>query len=436
MASTEKPHFDTAIVGAGFGGLCMAIALKQAGRRSLVILEKEADAGGTWLVNRYPGCACDVPSHLYSYSFEPNPRWSRAYSPQPEIHRYVRACVDKYALAEHIRFNTELTRAEYDSGTGLWRLHTAGGETLTARTLVGALGFLNIPAMPAVPGIDTFAGPSFHSRYWDTDCDLDGKRVAVIGTGASAIQFVPKIAARAKSLTLFQRTPPWVLPKPDRRLTAVEHWLYSRLPLVQRALRTGIYWALEGLAIPFIRKPSAMKLFERIGRWQLRRQVPDPALRDKLAPSYRLGCKRILFSNDYYPALTRPGVSVETSAIEAINERGVRTADGVQHDVDVIVYGTGFKAVDPVPRGLIIGSGGQDIVDAWKDGPEAYLGTAVSGFPNLFFIIGPNTGLGHSSMLFMIESQVAYITEAIASLSNAGARAIELKAAVQKRYNA
>ncbi|MEL7449647.1 MAG: NAD(P)/FAD-dependent oxidoreductase [Pseudomonadota bacterium] len=436
--STEgpaKPDVETAIIGAGFGGLCMAIALKKSGRRSFVILEKEADAGGTWLVNRYPGCACDVPSHLYSYSFELNSNWSRAYSPQPEIQAYVQRCVDKYDLAPHIRFNTELKQAQFDEAAGVWRLKTANGDSLTARTLVGALGFLNLPAIPEIPGRDSFEGTSFHSRYWNEDCDLTGKRVAVIGTGASAIQFVPQIAPKVGTMTVFQRTPPWVLPKPDRPVTGFEHWLFRHVPAVQRAIRGGIYWALECLAIPFIRRPKAMRMFERIGKWHMRRQVPDSTLREKLQPSYRLGCKRILFSNDYYPSLTKPGVEVVTDAVTEITPTGIVTEDGRHHDVDVIIYGTGFKATDPVPRGLIFGSGKRDIVDAWENGPEAYLGTAVSGFPNLFFIIGPNTGLGHSSMIFMIESQVAYIAEAVASLQNAGARSLELKPTVQQRYN-
>ncbi|MEU6790384.1 NAD(P)/FAD-dependent oxidoreductase [Nonomuraea wenchangensis] len=422
------------IVGSGFAGICMAVKLKEAGYHDFVILEKADEPGGTWRDNTYPGCACDVPSHMYSFSFELNPGWSRMFAPQEEIQRYLRACADKYGVTPHIRHGKTVTALEYDDDRRSWSVTTGDGETVRANAVVSAIGALHIPKYPDIPGREAFTGPAFHSATWDHSVDLTGKRVAVIGTGASAVQFVPQIAPRAAHLTVFQRTPPWLQPKPDFAFSPRARRLL-RLPGAARALRYGIYWALESRALGFAVDPRLMKAHERMALRHLENQVPDPELRRALTPDYTIGCKRVLVSSDYYPALTRDNVSLVTDPLTEIRERSLVDATGREHPADVIVHGTGFKVVDALTEQNILGRGGLSIQDAWKDGVEAYHGIAASGFPNLFFLLGPNTGLGHNSVVFMIESQARYVVECLRLLSRTRARALDVRQEAQAAFN-
>lgn len=426
---------DILIIGAGFAGIGMGIRLRAEGRQDFLILDREEAVGGTWQINTYPGCACDVPSHLYSYSFEPNPSWSRMFSPQAEIRRYLHHCRDKYQLQPHLRMRRTVDQARFDEQRGRWLLHTECGERYEARILVSAIGGLDVPAWPDIPGLQSFEGPMFHSQGWDHSQDLSDKRIAVIGTGASAIQFVPQIQPKADHVHLFQRTAPWVLPKPDRRISDFEHRLFRRWPAVQRLYRRWIYWLLESRVTGFVLQPALLKLAELGGRLHIRKHIKNPELRKKLTPSFRLGCKRVLIANDYYPALAQANVSVETAGIAEINPAGIRTKDDRQIDADVIILGTGFKATEPLKRGMIFGLGGTDIVDAWEGSLEAYKGTTVTGFPNLFMLNGPNTGLGHSSVIFTIESQLEYIMGALRHLDQQQLQWLNVKQDVQQRYN-
>ncbi|MGH3738358.1 MAG: flavin-containing monooxygenase [Micromonosporaceae bacterium] len=422
------------IVGTGFSGLSMAIGLKQAGVTDLVVLEKASDVGGTWRENTYPGCACDVQSHLYSYSFAQHPRWSRMFARQPEIEGYLKSCVDRYGLRPHIRFQTEFAGAEYDDATGLWHVETGRGDVLVARSVVIAKGPLHQPLYPSVNGIERFTGTTFHSAEWDHGYDLTGKRVAVIGTGASAIQFVPEIAKVAASVTLVQRTPAWVMPKLDRKIGKTEQRVYAALPFLQRLYRHSIYWRNE-LRVLGMLHPRAMKAMELIGRANIRRAIKDPELARKLTPDFAVGCKRILISNDYYPALARDNVDVITGGLTEVTENGIVTADGEHHQVDAIIYGTGFHITTGYENLRIIGRDGVKIQEAWDPGPVAYLGATVAGFPNMFMMLGPNTGLGHSSMVFMAEAQTRYILGALSLRDRSGARAIEVRPGVQNQFN-
>ena len=428
-------HHDIIIVGAGFSGLGMAIGLKQKSREDFLILEKEEGVGGTWRVNHYPGCACDVQSHLYSFSFAPNPGWSRMFAPQAEIRDYLQHCADQYGLWPHIRLGTTLSRAQWDETARLWRLQDSEGRSYSARVLISGMGALSIPAYPDIPGAERFGGKRFHSQHWDHQYDLRGKRVAVIGTGASAIQFVPRLQPLVGQLDLYQRTAPWILPKPDRAMTEKELRLFRRLPIAQKALRTGIYWSLEARVMGLALHPGLMSLARRWALRHIDRQIRDPELRRKVTPDYEIGCKRILLSNDYYPSLDQNNLDVITSPIREITKDAVVTRDGRAREVDVIIYGTGFKATDPVPQGLIFGRGGRDLHDLWQEGPEAYKGTTVNGFPNLFLLMGPNTGLGHSSMVYMIESQISYVLDALRLMRRRRLGAMEVKAPRQLRFN-
>jgi cation diffusion facilitator CzcD-associated flavoprotein CzcO len=439
------------VVGTGFSGLCAGILLQKAGIHSFTILEKADRIGGTWRENTYPGAACDVPSHLYSYSFEPNPSWSRSYGGQAEILAYLEHCVDKYRLAPHIELETEVTGATFDEASGTWAVTVRRGggrgdggdgagtgrtETLRARALILGNGALHLPAFPDIPGLDRFAGKSFHSARWDHGYDLAGKTVAVIGTGASAIQFVPEIAPKVKRLHLFQRTPPWVVPKADRLMTARERWLFRRLPGAHWARRAGLYWKLETRAVPLVYEPRIAKFGERFALRHLERSVPDPVLRAKLTPDYRLGCKRVLLSNDYYPALQRDNVEVVTDAIREIVPDGVITADGVLRKADALIIGTGFRVAEYLTPVRITGRGGRDLNDAWRRGPATYLGINVAGFPNLFLLFGPNTGLGHNSMIFMIEAQTRYAVQAIQALEQKHLAYLDVRPDVQDAFAA
>ncbi len=423
------------IVGTGFAGLGMAIKLRQAGITDFVVLERARDIGGTWRDNGYPGCACDIPSQLYSFSFARNTEWSRVFPTQPEIHAYLKRCAQKYKIEQHVRYESDVIEARYDAQHVRWRVETRGGTAYEAPVLVSGMGGLSNPAMPDVPGVETFAGPRFHSAQWRHDVELGGKRVAVIGTGASAIQFVPQIAPIVGSLALFQRTPPWIVPKLDGPVDARKKKLLRWLPGYAWLQRTLIYVQHEVRALGFTVNPRILGLVEKIAKKHLARQIADPALRAKVTPTYKLGCKRILISNDYYPALTRENVTLVTGPIVRVEADAVVTADGTRHVADVLIYGTGFRAQDGLSPVRVVGEGGRTLDDAWAEGMQAYLGTSIAGFPNFFTLVGPNTGLGHNSMVYMIESQIAYVLDALAQMKKRGARALDVRADVQHAFN-
>lgn len=423
------------IIGSGFAGLGLAMQLRKAGEDDFLLLEKGAEVGGTWRDNNYPGAACDVPSHLYSFSFEPRPHWSRKFAPQAEIHDYILQCVAKHGLRSHVRLNAEVQGAEFDEEQGLWRVRLHNGECLQAQVLISACGQLNRPACPSLPGIERFTGQAFHSARWRHDLDLTGKRVAVIGTGASAIQFVPQIQPQVAHLSLFQRSAAYVLPKPDRAYRRWELALMQRQPLLQRGDRLLKYLHHEARALAFVSFPWLMRLFRRRFTRHLQRQMPDAHKRQQLQPDYPMGCKRILISNDYYPALAQANVSIVQSPIREVREQALVTADGVEHPCDVLIYGTGFSASDFLAPMQIRGRGGLELSQVWREGAEAYKGISVSGFPNLFLLYGPNTNLGHNSILYMLESQYAYVLHCLRALREQRWRYLDLKPEVQRRYN-
>jgi len=414
----------------------MAIALKRAGIDDFVILEKADAVGGTWRDNVYPGCACDVPSHVYSFSFEPNPGWSSTFATQPEIRSYVERCTDKYDLRRHLRLRTEATSAELDERSGTWTVGTAAGERLTARIVVAGLGPLSRYSLPKIPGLDTFKGRVFHSAHWDATFEPAGKRVAAIGTGASAIQFVPELAKTVQKLHLFQRTPAWVMPRRERAYSSLEKAAFERLPGLRFLHRQAIFWSLEVRSYAFVSKPRLLAWAERFAIANMHASIKDPALRKKLTPSYRMGCKRILMSNTYYPALAQPNVEVVTDGIREVTPTGIIGGDGVERPVDAIVFGTGFDVHDYLGTLQCKGIGGRDLGALWAaQGAQAYLGTTVAGFPNMFIMVGPNTGLGHNSIIFMIESQVAHIMDCIRALRAAPDTYLDVREDVQRAYN-
>ena len=424
-----------AIVGSGFAGLGMAIRLREAGIEDFVVLEKADDVGGTWRDNSYPGCACDVPSHLYSFSFAPNPEWTSTFSPQPEIWDYLRGCAERYGVMAHIRFGHELLDAAWDEDAQRWRLETSRGE-LTAQALVLGTGPLSAPSIPDLPGLERFEGTTFHSATWDHDHDLDGERVAVIGTGASAIQFVPQIQPRVGRLHLFQRTAPWIMPRPDRPLKGV-----GAAPVPRAAGRPSCSCARASTGrARASSSASATRAScaggQRLALRHLHRQVRDPELRRKLTPTYRMGCKRVLISNDYLPALARENVEVVTDAIREVRPRSIVTADGTEREVDTIIFGTGFHVTDMPAAERVRGRDGRSLAEVWDGSPQAHLGTMVAGCPNLFFLVGPNTGLGHNSIVFMIESQCNYVLDALRLMQAGGAAELEVRPEAQAAYNA
>ncbi|HET9450611.1 MAG TPA: NAD(P)/FAD-dependent oxidoreductase [Aggregicoccus sp.] len=432
MAQQQAPHFRVAIVGSGFGGLGMAIRLEQAGEQDFVILERAGDVGGVWRDNTYPGCACDVQSHLYSFSFAPNPDWSRAYSGAAEIHAYLRDCAQRFGLQPHLRLGAEVREARWEEGAQRWRVETAGG-TLTAQVLVSAAGALSDPAIPALPGLERFRGKVMHSARWDWSHELRGRQVAVVGTGASAIQFVPRIQPQVAKLVLLQRTAPWVLPHLDHAIPAFMRRLYRALPLAQKLVRGLIYAARELMALGFLH-PRLMQRAQKLALRHLARSVPDPVLREKLTPHYTLGCKRVLLSNDYLPALTQPNVEVVTAGLRELREHSLVTADGREHPVDTLILGTGFQVTDPPIAHHVRGRDGRTLAQTWAGSMRAYAGTTVAGFPNFFMLPGPNTGLGHTSMVTMLESQFEHVLGALRYLEARGLAAVEPRADAQARY--
>ncbi|MFA1538233.1 flavin-containing monooxygenase [Actinomadura monticuli] len=426
-----------AIVGSGFSGIGLAIALKKAGFTDLTIYEKADGPGGVWRDNTYPGAACDAPSHLYSYSFEPKPDWTRRFAEQPEILDYLRHCAAKYGLTPHLRLRTHVTDADYDPATGRWRVHTADGGTAEYDLLVAACGQLSNPAVPALPGQDRFTGTAFHSARWRHDHDLEGKRVAVVGNGASAIQFVPLIAPTVERLTVFQIEVHWISRKPDRVYPRWRHALNRRAPIAQRLSRLGIFLWFELLLNPALVSPHGRRLLSAHIRAMCRfalLSVRDRGLRARLTPRYEPGCKRILTSSEYYGALNRPNVHVVDSPIAEITPYGARTADGDHHTFDTIIWATGFRSQDFVAPMRVTGSHGTELNAAWKDGARAYLGLAVNGFPNFFLMYGPNTNVGSGSIVHMLESQAAYIVQAARLLAK-GATSLDVRADVLDRFD-
>lgn len=443
MSATESSgpvHTRAVIIGTGFSGLGMGIALQRQGV-DFLILEKADDIGGTWRENSYPGCACDVPSHLYSFSFEPKADWTRMFSPQPEILEYLSGVADKYGLRRYIRFGSTVDRAHWDEAEQRWHVFTAAGQEYVAQFLISGAGPLHIPALPDIEGIDEFAGPAFHSARWRHDVDLTGKRVALVGTGASAIQILPEIVKRVGEVQLYQRTPAWVMPRPNLEIPPRLRTLLTYVPGLRPLLRGGIYGFLEATAFGMTRRPAMLKVYESLGRWNIRRNIADKELRRRLTPDYSAGCKRILYSPNYYRAVANPATTVVTDRIARITPRGIVTTDErgneVQRDVDVIVFATGFRVTDAYTHLDIKGPGGEDLVDRWnREGMAALRGTTVAGMPNLFLLLGPNTGLGHSSMVYIIESQIRYVSKAIAAVDAAGAEALTPTRPAQDAFNA
>lgn len=432
------PHLDAEVIvaGAGFGGIGLGVKLREHGYTSFIILEKSSEVGGTWRDNVYPGCACDVPAMLYSFSFGPHADWTRLYPPQQEILHYLKRTSQECGIDPHIRFNSELDDARYDEASNTWAVRIKDGSVLHCRLLVCALGPLSKPKIPDIPGRERFAGPAFHSSQWDHRVDLRGKNVAVLGTGASAVQFIPQIAPAVKRLTIFQRSAPWVIPRGDRAVSPPEQTRRRHLPGYAWFVRQSIYWTLEARALGFVVNPSLLRRQEKTILRFIERSVPDPELRVKVTPHYRAGCKRVLVSDDYYPALARPNVRLVTSAAAEIRPGGVAGADGTEHPADVIVFGTGFNATEGLAPVRIYGRGGAELGEAWRDGMRAYLGTSVAGFPNLFLVIGPNTGLGHNSMVLMMEAQYRYLLGALDYMRKTKVRELEVSANIQAQFNA
>lgn len=431
-----KPDFDVAIIGAGFSGLGMAIRLKQQGKRSFVVLEKADAVGGTWRENRYPGCACDIQSNLYSFSFASNPNWSRLYPPQQEIWDYLEACADKFGVRGNIRFGARLKRAAWDDAAKFWRVETADGRTLTARAVVSGMGGLHVPNMPEFPGLDAFKGRHWHSARWPENADLADRRVAMIGSGASAVQIAPQIAPVVAHLDLYQRTPSWIVPKNDRAVGDGERRAFTTMPFLQELKRRFVYGVNEARVKAFLQPRPMPGLAEGFARKHIERQIADPVLREKVTPTYRLGCKRVLISDDFYPALQRDNVSLITHAAQRITETGVVDSEGVERPADVIVFATGFKPMALIDNVEITGVGGRSLNAEWRNGPEAYLATVVSGYPNFFMLLGPNSALGHNSVIYMIESQIAYVLDALDAADAHAAAALDVKADVQRAFNA
>lgn len=414
----------------------MAIQLKQAGIDSFVILEKADEVGGTWRENTYPGCACDVQSHLYSYSFEGNANWSHKFAPWNEIQDYILDCTDKHGLRQHIRFGHRAIEAVFDEDDQRWRIRADNGNTITANAFVLGTGPLHVPLIPDIPGLDNFKGKVFHSSQWAHDYDLRGKTVASIGTGGSAIQYVPEVAPQAKRLYVFQRSAPWILPKPDRPYRDLERILFRLSPLLRKLHRGWLYVRNEVRVLP-IMNPRLARALERVAKLYLRRCVDDPALIEKLTPDYTIGCKRVLISNNYYQVFNRPNVELVTEALVEVREHSVIARDGAERSVDAIILGTGFHA-DPrdyLTELTIKGLRERDLLDQWAGGAEAYLGISIPGFPNMFELVGPNTGLGHNSLIFMIESQVHYIVECLKLLERMGARSMDVRESQVRRFN-
>jgi cation diffusion facilitator CzcD-associated flavoprotein CzcO len=426
---------EVAIVGAGFGGLGAAIQLKRAGFEDFVVLERADDVGGTWWANTYPGCQCDVPSNLYSFSFAPKPDWTHSYPMQQQILDYLRDCAHEFGVVDRIRLGCEVLEAAWSEDERRWQIDTSAGR-LQARFLIGAPGLLSEPSAPELPGRERFAGTSFHSAQWDHDHDVRGRRVAVIGTGASAIQIVPSIQPLVERVYVFQRTPPWVVPHPGRPVGPRLRRLYRRVPAVQRLARSAVYAIREGYVVGMALRPRLLRLLELISRVKMRREIPDPELRRKVTPDYTFGCKRLLPTNSWYPALAAPNVELVTEAVAELRERSIVGDGGTEREVDTVIFATGFSPTDPPFAKIVRGKGGETLSESWAGSPRAYLGTTVSGFPNFFLLYGPNLNLGHSSVLYMMERQIEYMVEGLRTARARGLEGLEVRREVEEAWNA
>ena len=436
LAGTSTSVVDVVIVGSGFGGLGMAIKLKESGNDNFVILEKDNEVGGTWRDNSYPGCACDVQSHMYSFSFAGKPDWSKRYAPWNEIQRYILDTTEQYDLRRHIRFGQEVTGAHFDDRTGQWTLDTASGDQFITRHWVLASGPLHVPSYPKIKGLERFKGKVFHSARWDHDYDLTGKRVVSIGTGGSAVQYVPEIAPQVDQLYVFQRSPAWVIPRDERRYGTLRKQLFKRFPALRKLHRARLYWSNESRVWPIF-NPALARTLQKLAEAFIRFQVKDPDTARRLTPDYTLGCKRILISNKYYPTFNRDNVELVTDGIAEIREHSIVTRDGVERPADCIILGTGF-IVDPriyMKDFSLTGLPGHNLSEDWKDGAEAYYGTTVSGYPNMYQLVGPNTALGHNSIIFMIECQVQHILNCMEKLKQEGGDYIDVRPEIQHRFN-
>jgi cation diffusion facilitator CzcD-associated flavoprotein CzcO len=422
------------VVGAGLSGICMAVKLRAAGIHDFAVIDRAEEIGGTWRDNTYPGCACDVPSALYSFSFEPKPDWSRFFAGQEEIRAYAHTVAERHGVVGHLRLGVDMEAAAWDAAAQRWRVRTSAGE-YEAQVLVAGTGPWHEPVYPELPGLESFEGKVFHSSRWDHDHDLAGRSVAVVGSGASAVQFVPEIQPVVERLHLFQRTPHWVLPKADRPLTRTEQRLFARLPGALRAFRGALY-NLSEIFGHAMRRERVMRRLQRIGERHLERQVRDPELRAKLTPRYTLGCKRTLFSNVYYPALQRDNVEVVPEAVVEVRANSVVGGDGVERAVDTIVFGTGFKLLDMPIAKLLRGADGRTMADVWQGSPRGYLGTTVAGFPNAFVLLGPNLGNGHSSATVIMEDQARYVIDALRTMDARGLASVDVRGDVQDAFNA
>lgn len=433
-----KADFQVGIIGAGFGGLVAALRLQKEGNNSFVIFERASEVGGTWRDNVYPGCACDIPSHLYSFADELNPNWSRAFSAQPEILEYLKGVVDKHNLRKKIRFNSDITGLRFMQEYGLWEVTDQNGTISHVKLVISATGPLNRPNTPKFVGMEHFQGKVFHSAAWDKSYDLRGKRVAVIGTGASAIQIVPNIAPLVGQLNVFQRTAAWVQMRPDHAFSPFMQSVFRTLPAFNKLYRELIYWRNEFFGKAFVGGETVNRFGSKMSLSHLKRQVKDPAIRQKLTPNYKMGCKRVLVSNDYYPSFNRPNVSLITEGIKEWNAKGITTNDGKEHEFDAIVLATGFVAADIDLYTQITGLNNHDLLAEWRQtGAQAYRGTTVSGFPNLAFMLGPNTGLGHNSVVHIMESQMNYIIDYLHLLEKQGENGyLDVRPEVQQTHNA
>ena len=423
------------IIGAGFGGLAAAVELRKRGHDDIVIIERGDDVGGVWRENTYPGAACDVPSPFYSYSFEPNPLWPHRFSQQTAILDYIRHVADKYDLRRHLRCGVEVLGASYDDLSAQWAVRLSGGETLVVDVLVSAVGQLSRPSYPTIEGRETFAGDAFHSATWDHDVDLRGKHVAVIGTGASAVQFIPAIQPEVGHLTVFQRTPPYLVPRPDREFTRLHHAAFTKIPATELAERGTWYAVVEALSVAWVYSKPLARAVRAVSRWHMRRQAAaKPGLFAKVWPTYPIGCKRILFSDDYLPALAQDNVDLVTDGIAAIRPEGVVTHDGAEHHADVIIWGTGFKATEFLAPMEITGVDGLALHEHWSAGARAYYGMTMPGFPNLLVMYGPNTNTGGGSIIYFLETQATYIADYVDHLVEVG-EALSVRLHVEQAYD-
>lgn len=436
VEDARSPDASIIIIGTGFSGLGMAIKLKQSGRDDFLILEKQQEVGGCWRDNTYPGCCCDIPSHLYSFSFESKSDWSKKYPLQNEIYEYIKSCASKYDLYRHIQFGQEVKEIRFCDETSLWHVHLKDGSQRIARFVIAGKGPLHVPSLPNIPGIDQFAGESFHSSQWRHDIDLTGKRVAVVGTGASAIQFIPQIASKVKSLHVFQRSPGWIVPRPDRYYRGIEKALFKWLPFWQKLYRQSIFYNHEMRVSLLDEKSFYHKQAEKMALKHLESTIEDPEVRKQLTPDYALGCKRLLISNDYYPTFNRSNVSLINSGVKEIKPQSLVASDGRDVEVDVIIWGTGFEAADPLDKGFLFGPGGKDLFERWDtEGAQAHKGVSVAGLPNFFFMVGPNSGLGHNSMILMIEAQIKYVLQCLDYVEQHDVKLFDVRRDVQDQYN-